>query len=441
MYAYQAYSLDVVSFFFKLLLDGFEDILGKIFGPVIVEIGKCVVGSPGANSAGFDRFKDALNCIAKNLTISNMKKHYGKVWELADEAVRKLLGKILPKTVKKLATGPWADVSISLYDAINDRLNPGSQTIHITTQTQTPQRIVYTVLDDNLDWEVWVMNADGTNQQQLTTNDYVSGPPVWSPDGTRIAYTVYDDNRGSAVWVMNADGTNQQQLTTGFGPVWSPDGTRIAYTVYDDNFDWEVWVMNADGTNQQQLTTNDYGYGVGPPAWSPDGTRIAYTAGDWRTGTIWVMNADGTNQQQLTTNYGFGPVWSPDGTRIAYTVYGDNWEVWVMNADGTNQQQLTTNDYGLSHPVWSPDGTRIAYTVYDDNRGSAVWVMNADGTNQQQLTTNYGWCPVWSPDGTRIAYTADDWPNWTVWVMNADGTNQQQLTTNGGCPVWSPLVV
>ncbi len=131
LYAYQAYSLDVVSFFIKLLLNGVEEMLGKIFGPVIVEVGKCVVGSPGANSAGFDRFKDALNCIAKNLTINNMKKHYGRVWEVADAAIRNLLRK-LPGTFGRLATGPWADVTISLFDAINDRLNPGSQTIHIT---------------------------------------------------------------------------------------------------------------------------------------------------------------------------------------------------------------------------------------------------------------------------------------------------------------------
>ncbi len=319
-----------------------------------------------------------------------------------------------------------------------------------TTTTQpthtapTTQRIAYTVNRSTaLDrvrgvttTDVWVMNADGTDQKQLTDNGW---GPVWSPDGTRIAYTGrrltgsrIRPNQINEVWVMNADGTDQKQLTdNGWGPVWSPDGTRIAYTVGLRGILRGVRVMNADGTDQKQLTDNGMS-----PVWSPDGTRIAYVALGPDTGVptteVWVMDADGTDQKQLTIGEISGSFllsWSPDGTRIAYP--GAN-GVWVMNADGTDQKQLTDNGW---RPVWSPDGTRIAYS-----RANGVWVMNADGTDQKQLT-DIGQSPVWSPDSGRIAYSGSG-----VWVMNADGTDRKLLYYNrtagdGAGPVWSPVVV
>ncbi len=68
--------------------------------------------------------------------------------------------------------------------------------------------------------EIYVMNADGSNQTRLTYNDAYDGMPAWSPDGTRIAFESRRDSNGSAIYVMNADGSNQTQLTK--RPWWSP---------------------------------------------------------------------------------------------------------------------------------------------------------------------------------------------------------------------------
>jgi len=101
------------------------------------------------------------------------------------------------------------------------------------------------------DFEIFVMNADGTGVTQLTDNDDRDWPPAWSPNGKQIAFG--SDRYGdSEIFVMNADGTGVTQLTDNDDldrvPVWSPNGKQIAF-VSDRYGDREVFVMNADGSN------------------------------------------------------------------------------------------------------------------------------------------------------------------------------------------------
>ncbi len=126
--------------------------------------------------------------------------------------------------------------------------------------------------------------------------------PAWSPDGSRIAFT--SDRDGDAeVFVMNADGTHQAQLTENDewdgAAAWSPDGSRIAFKSDRDGND-EVYVMNADGAGQTRLTVNPGTDSA--PAWSPDGTRIAFESDRDENVDLYVMNADGSGQARLTTD-------------------------------------------------------------------------------------------------------------------------------------------
>ena len=202
--------------------------------------------------------------------------------------------------------------------------------------------------------EIYVMNADGSNQTRLTNNTTGDWGPAWSPDGARIAFTSDRDDNW-AIYVMNTDGSNQARLTnntTGdWWPAWSPDGTRIAFSSARDG-NWAIYVMNSDGSNQTQLTAADWG-----PAWSPDGSRIAFASDQGATAEIYVMNADGSNQTRLTENPAsdYKLAWSPDSTRIAFTSERDgNREIYVINADGSNPTRLTNNTAGDWWPAWSP---------------------------------------------------------------------------------------
>ena len=282
-----------------------------------------------------------------------------------------------------------------------------------------------------------------TNLTQNASDDWT---PVWAPDGQRIAFASNRD-ANAEVYVMEADGTEQTNLTQsddtdGWNLVWSPDGQRIAFTSERDG-NTEVYVMEADGTNPTNLTQSagdDW-----TPVWSPDGQRITFASNRDGNTEVYVMEADGTNPTNLTQNAGddWTPVWSPDGQRITFVSNRDgNTEVYVMEADGTNPTNLTQSAGDDWTPVWAPDGQRITFVSNRDGN-TEVYVMEADGTNPTRLTYHFSgeWSPVWSPDGQRIAFLSNRDGNTEVYVMEADGTEQTNLTQSAGddwSPVWSP---
>jgi dipeptidyl aminopeptidase/acylaminoacyl peptidase len=118
---------------------------------------------------------------------------------------------------------------------------------------------------------IWVMNSDGSGAVDLTgaTRDYDFPNPSWSPDGTKIVF-----NRQGGIWTMNADGTDQIQLTIhGPGhaedhhPTWSPDGRQILFTGWiDDAFNSGLVVMDADGSGRTAITGTS---GSRLPDWQP----------------------------------------------------------------------------------------------------------------------------------------------------------------------------
>ena len=248
--------------------------------------------------------------------------------------------------------------------------------------------------------------------------------PDWSPDSLRIAFTSYRDGNYE-IYVMNADGSAVTQLThnssSDSGSVWSPDGRRIVFASNRDG-DFEIYVMNPDGSAVTQLTHNsntDSG-----PVWSPDGRRIVFASNRDGDFEIYVMNDDGSSVTQLTHNSSFDqrPAWSPDGRHIAFYSNRDgDAEIYVMDANGSNVTQLTHNSSYDDDPAWSPDGRHIAF---DSNRDGDwdIYVMNLDGSAVTQFTHNSSSDndPAWSPDGRRIAFASTrDGDNFEIYVIAA----------------------
>jgi CSLREA domain-containing protein len=379
----------------------------------------------------------------------------------------------------------FAGVFNIVVAAVDDDTGSANGGASVTVNPPVAQEKIVFSSERDGNREIYIMNADGTNQIRLTNNPANDAEPSLSPDGNLVAFVSRRDGN-SEIYVMNSDGTNQTRLTNNPGvdnsPSFSPFGNRITFGSTRDG-SGEIYVMDSDGTNQVRVTNNPAGGGT--PSFSPDGSKIVFVSFcDANAQCIYVMNSDGTNRIRLTKGQ-FSetqPTFSPDGNQIAFVSWrgGNNYEIRVMNSDGTNQTRLTSGIYTFK-PSYSSDGSKIAfssqrngtYDLYAMNRDGTnltrltnnqaldgepsfrcapfrataqkriaffserdgnreIYVMNPDGTNQVRLTNNPALddYPSFSPDGSKITFVSNRDGNFEIYVMNSDGTNQTRLTSN-----------
>ena len=170
--------------------------------------------------------------------------------------------------------------------------------------TELPLRdqIVFSSRRDD-DAELFIMDADGNNQTQLTFNGSEDDYPAVSPDGSMIAFQSNRDGNWE-VYVMPVDGGEQRRLTSSGGddrlPNWSPDGRQIVYNS-DRDGDFEVFVMDRDGGNNRQVTFNSLR--DGHTSWSV-WNEIVLNLGQDHSDTweIYLMDLNGNLLRQLTDN-------------------------------------------------------------------------------------------------------------------------------------------
>jgi len=265
------------------------------------------------------------------------------------------------------------------------------------------------------DFQIYVMNPDGSGVTRVTNTAGGNVDPIWSPDGKRIAFASFRTGR-SEVFAINVDGSGETQLTTdgGFPGAWSPDGTRIAFANGAD----EILIFHLDGSGVTRLTDNSFR--DFPTAWSPNGEQILFESDRDGDEELYVMNADGSGVTRLTNSPGRDEGdragWSPDAARIVFSSDRDGGQlhVFVMGADGSGVTQLTSGNFVDDDPVWSPDGTRVAFHSTRDGGDEDIFVMNADGSGLTQLTFNDGVfdaVPVWTQ---AVPVSNDAFANATV---------------------------
>jgi TolB protein len=171
-------------------------------------------------------------------------------------------------------------------------------------------------------FQIYTMNPDGSDVQQVgvvTGNNAMY--PRFSPDGQQIAYMRASTTAPLCewnwdVWVMDSDGSNQQQITNALGadlyPQWSPDGSELIYTSCRNFFYFNLYAYDTAAGTERQVTNwffwNEWG-----ATYSPDGQFIAFNSAPVAgTADIYIMAAQGGEAGNLTQHSAddWNPTWN-----------------------------------------------------------------------------------------------------------------------------------
>ncbi len=252
--------------------------------------------------------------------------------------------------------------------------------------------------------QICIMNADGTGQHRLTTEDYTRHfYPSMSPDGKSVIYVQFGGENIYDIYEMTLDG-QATRLTDALGvltaPEISPDGSQIAFTHGFPLEEHAIWVMDRDGSHPHQVYESGW-----DPTWSPDGEEILFASDFNGTVQMYILslNNGSTRQVNAMSRLRGRTDWSPRGEIVTYSGTSWNRELYLMNADGSNLHQITPEGGNSQGPSFSPDGNWVAFTAYFDHygedHGCEIYIMRRDGTDLRRLTDNdyCDWQPRWGP--------------------------------------------
>ncbi len=316
------------------------------------------------------------------------------------------------------------------------------------------RRMGFDILTDRAEGNLWMVRADGSQHQKLSSREAAESSPRWSPSGDRLAF-VSSTDEGSEIymyWLASGKFARLSQLPGSPSSLtWSPDGTRLAFSMVVEaeppvlaklpkapkGAKWagaprvtdrlyheadglgyippgfsQIFEIPAGGGAYRQLTSGDFQH-RGPLSWAPDGREIYFSANrnpdweyDFRNSNIYAVSVSDGNIRTLTERPGpeEEPVASPDGKYIAFRGFEDKVQtyqvdaLYLMRPDGGELRVLTQGlDRSVSDLQWDTAGKGIYFT-YDDLGNSKIGYVSLDGSFRK-LADNLGGTSIGRPYG------------------------------------------
>lgn len=263
--------------------------------------------------------------------------------------------------------------------------------------------------------ELFLMDWDGSNPQQISFHHSVVLSPFWSPDGNNIAYTaflyhrrhrlrnaallLYDRNKKTRRIISNRSGAN-------LGFDFFPTGHYILGSLMLKGNRNIVQISKKDGSIQPITSFMDGSINVEPTV-HPQGREIAFSSDRGGKVMIYSINLYKKNIRRLTYqgSYNSTPDYSPDGQQLVFSGWDNGrTDVFIMNADGSHIRRLTSVKKAdgkwanNESPCFSPDGQHIVFTSNQSGKYQ-LYIMNILSYRIKKITNDvYGYrAPKWSP--------------------------------------------
>lgn len=251
--------------------------------------------------------------------------------------------------------------------------------------------------------EIFVMDYDGYEPRQLTSDGFLNLMPRWSPDRRFLVFTAYRNRNTQDIDMMElATGKRWTVVSLGglnITPNLSPDGSALAFASSHEG-NSELYRLDTKTKALQRLTV--HAAGDLSPSWSPSGRELVFASDRSGGPQLFLMSADGTNIRRLTFegDYNAAPTWSPRGNWIAYVCRTPKkeYKICLITPDGQKRAQLTTGSGVDDSPSWSPDGRHLVFNSTAEGK-SQIYMISADGKDLERLTFTgtHNSAPAWSP--------------------------------------------
>ncbi|MDH3769956.1 MAG: Tol-Pal system beta propeller repeat protein TolB [Nitrospirota bacterium] len=250
--------------------------------------------------------------------------------------------------------------------------------------------------------ELFVMDYDGYDPQQVTADGYLNLMPTWSPDRKSLIYTGYRDRKQQIMRRELATGREEvlvSPASLNITATFAPDGKSITYAAAQEG-NSDIYQVELDSRSPKQLTSHHSA--DLSPSWSPDGRHLTFTSDRGGRPQIYIMDADGSNVRRLTYDgdYNAAPAWSPKGDWIVYVcrVPGEGFKLCRISPNGEQRSQITTGNSIDDSPSWAPNGRHLVFSSI--RRGeSQLYIITSEGAGLEKISSvgAHLSSPTWSP--------------------------------------------
>ena len=333
-----------------------------------------------------------------------------------------------------LPTGGEADAEWTLMPLLSFQdVLPGAPTF-----SHDSSEVAYAA-NQNGQWDLWVVPADGVAARRLTDTETVEADPAYSRDGSLIAYTVTAGSE-PGIYLMPAEGGNGTLIVEqGSRPSWSPDGESIAYVRQG-----EIWIASGANYSDRQRVTGHLG-SEPEPAWSPTGNALFVYSEIESDVTRFPL--DGSEPEPLNLLSPGEQVTSlavsESALILARGEFGGHMTLWRVPLDPRTDavigppQRLTSGITDDREIAVSADGSKIVFLARKLERHLWAWTldettgvpMGAPRRLTRSAPLNY--YPALSSGGDRLVWTAHSVAG-LLYQMNLDDGSERKLTNSRG---------